>query len=386
MKLRHLRCFSTVGLLLLLRLSLPGISQTARPPVAYPAHLPYSFSNFVWWSDDELRALLKKRIPGLGDEIATTSEAKGRIRNALTLLLKEKGIVAEVQSQAPSNSAFGPPMTELLGMGDLEVPPYTPSIIFSVLGPKVVVGRVTLQLDAEDVRSEIEPELNGAEGKPFTSESMSFSRRRIEELLMKSGYLRGTVQLRRMPPYKQGDTYSVDWTVDITAGSKFHISSVTVDGGPLFADKDLTQFASGHVGEIAGISPFRQLGPELRAAYQESGFADVRITAEPKVDNEHATVSYSLKVIPGPVYRLRSLTIEKLAPEQEQRVRGLLGMQPGEVFRESAINNLYRKIANEPSLKGYSFGFRPRADKAAAVVDLSLTFFKEGGESSVTIK
>ena len=104
------------------------------------------------------------------------------------------------------------------------------------------------------------------------------------------------------------------------------------------------------------------------------------------MDKEHATVAYDLKVIPGPVYHLRNLTVEKLSPTQEARVRELLGMKPGDLYRGDAINNLYRKIADEPSLKGYSFGFGPKADKVAAVVDLSLDFFKEGGESKVTIK
>jgi hypothetical protein len=50
-----------------------GYSQTAHTVPDYPTRLPFGFSNFVWWGDDEIRVLLKSRIPGLGDEIAPNS-------------------------------------------------------------------------------------------------------------------------------------------------------------------------------------------------------------------------------------------------------------------------------------------------------------------------
>jgi hypothetical protein len=100
---------------LLLGAATVGSGQTTKPAPSYPAHLPYSFGNFVWWSDEELRVLLKKRIPGLGDEIAPTTATEGRIRDALKAMLKEKGILAEIQSEEPSFSSF-------TGSRDLEAP------------------------------------------------------------------------------------------------------------------------------------------------------------------------------------------------------------------------------------------------------------------------
>jgi hypothetical protein len=47
-----------------------GFAQDTKPQAQHPEHLPYSFSNFVWWTDEELRDLLKKRIPGLGSGAA----------------------------------------------------------------------------------------------------------------------------------------------------------------------------------------------------------------------------------------------------------------------------------------------------------------------------
>jgi hypothetical protein len=61
-------------------------------------------------------------------------------------------------------------------------------------------------------------------------------------------------------------------------------------------------------------------------------------------------------------------------------------MKPGDIYLDEAVTGLYQKIAADPLFKGYRFGFGPNRDKTANVIDLSLTFYKEGGESSVTIR
>ena len=149
----------------------------------------------------------------------------------------------------------------------MERPPYSPSIIFSVAMPKIVFGRANVQSDAEDVRGEIEEEIKGYEGRPFGSASLTLSRWRQEKILQRRGYLAEQLQVQRKPPYRKGEAYAVDWTAVVNAGPKYHISSVSVDGGPLFEGKDLTSLVRGKEGDVAGSSPFASLGPQLRAYY-----------------------------------------------------------------------------------------------------------------------
>jgi hypothetical protein len=86
------------------------------------------------------------------------------------------------------------------------------------------------------------------------------------------------------------------------------------------------------------------------------------------------------------MYRLATLTIQHLNPDQEGRARDLLGMKPGDIFDETAINALVHKIPLDPLLAGYEFSFNPKKNSLAATVDLTLDFSKAGGNSSVTIK
>lgn len=132
--------------------------------------------------------------------------------------------------------------------------------------------------------------------------------------------------------------------------------------------------------------PFGHLAGELRALYWRYGYADVEIDGPAVLDRSHATASYHLEVVPGPLYHLRSVTIHNLDPEKEQRVRDLLGMKPGDVFDEMAINALYHKLSLDALLKDQGFTFNPTKDKSTAEVDLTLDFYKNSDKSSVTVQ
>jgi outer membrane translocation and assembly module TamA len=361
-----------------------GSDQAPKATQTYPSHLPYRFANFVWWSDEELRALLKKRIPGLGDEIATTTAAEGKVRDALTALLKEKGIAAEVQSQEPSNSAIAPLNPMFFGRHLPEQP--LPAIEFSILAPKVQIDKVRVRSDSDEAVEILQTESKSFEGKPYSASGEQFTSFRLGEVLGQKGYLSAQVHLSHEAPRKENERFLVDLSILIDSGPKYHVSSITADGGPLLPGRDLSQFIAMKKGDVAGAEALWNLEPKLRAYYQQSGYADVDFEDQPTLDRDHGLAAYHLVVIPGPVYHLRSLTVHNLNPELESKIRELFGMKPGDVYREEAVNDLYQKIAGEPILKGYGFSFGPKRDRTADAVDLSLEFYKEGGESSVTIK
>jgi hypothetical protein len=360
---------------LLLGVATIGHAQTAKSASGYPARLPYSFGNFVWWNDGELRTLLKKRIPGLGDDIPTTEASIDRMRDALRAILKENGITADIYSQEPSY--FG-------SARDPEAP--EPSIEFSILRPEVLLSKVTLKVEPDDLASLIRSQVLWGEGKPYSAFGDWFIRSRVKNVLHENGYLDGQVQIARLPPFREGDHFQVGLAVTVIAGPQYHISSIAADGGPLLQGRDLTQFFVQKAGDVAGDGAFGRLPAELRSFYAHNGYADVVIRAPDVLDHEHALVSYHLEVIPGSVYHLRSLTIHNLDAAQETKARELLGMKPGDVFDETAINDLYHRLRTEPLLSSLEFSFGPAKDKTASVVDLTLDFEKKSDKSSVTIK
>lgn len=365
-------------------LAAPIAAQTKQGALSIPTHFPYSFENFPWWTDDTLRALLRKKILGLTDEISTSKASLGKVRDALTTLLKERGIDAQVQSFEPSYSAVQKQPAELFGQPLPPAPP--PTVIFSILTPRVLIGKLDVQSSDDLVKQLVQPEIEGYPGRPYALRSQAFLSERISKMLAQHGYLGSKVSVEHSSPQAVGGNFEVDLKVAVEPGPVFHISSITADGGPLLQGRDLSSFITAKPGDRAGWSPFNRLGPAVAAHYRRYGFADVYIKDTSTLDLTHASVDYQMSVDPGPLYHLRTLTIEKLNRKQEERVRELLEMKPGDIFQDDAINDLYRKIADEPLLRGLSFSFAPKRDKAASAIDLNLSFFVNSDEGYVTTR
>jgi outer membrane protein assembly factor BamA len=103
----------------------------------------------------------------------------------------------------------------------------------------------------------------------------------------------------------------------------------------------------------------------LRSVYWQAGYADVAFEGPPVLDTVHALASYQLKVIPGPVYHVRSIEIEGLTPEQKEVARRMIGLKAGDVYDQRAIEKTDEEVAREaPSLKGYGFSFHEASRQA----------------------
>jgi outer membrane protein assembly factor BamA len=355
-----------------------GLAQTAKQTQSYPSHLPYAFSNFVWWSDDELHAQLKKRIPGLGDEIAPDSDALRKIREALKQMLKEKGIQAEVQSEEPSTFEF----TAERAPGALP-----PAIFFSILTPEVLVDKVVITQVPEDPAASLRKSLQSREGHLYSSRGDWLVISNATEEMKSEGYLEcGQVHVAHDTPRIEGNRWLVNLIVSVTPGPQYHIGSITADGGPLLKGVDLSRFFTLKPGDVAGTSPVSALGLQLEGFYIQKGYADVKVPSPPILDRDKALVSYHLEVTPGPIYHLHSLTIHNLDAEREKRVRQMLGLSVGGVYDGTAVGALFRKIGADPALAGYDFTYIPAMDDARAMVDLTLDFFKISDKGNVTVK
>ena len=355
----------------------PCPAQVPQRVAPYPQRLPYAFSNFVWWGNDELHELLKARISGLGDEIAPGSPMEHKIHDVLTTILKEKGIAAEIQSAEPSTFA----LTAERAPGS---PP--PAIVYSILSPPILVEKVNVSGAPAAIASSLTAKLAPREGHEYSGGQDWMVRSNLQEELEAKGYLDAQFDISHDSPRLSGNHYVVNLLAAVTPGPQFRIESITADGGPLLIGRDLSSYFTEKRGDIAGSGPFGRLAGELRALYWHYGYADVEINGPPVLDRPHATVSYHLGVVPGPLYHLRSLMIHNLSPEQEKRVRELLGMGTGDVFDAMAINNLYHKLPSDALLTAHGFTFSPAKDKVAAQVDLTLDFYKDSDKSSVTVR
>ena len=294
---------------------------------------------------------------------------EARVRTELAKMLKQKGIQAEVQSLEPSRAVFG--------KRDPNAP--LPAIAFSILAPpEILVEKIVLDNPPMDAAGSLNGVAAQVVGKPYSKTVFWLQKERINEALQQQGYLSCTSTLEPGKPREDGGRYPVPITASINAGPKYHVASIKADGGPLLQGRDLSSYFTVKQGDVATPNPFGKLAGSLRSVYWHAGYPDVDFEGAPVLDSAKALASYQLKVVPGPLYHLGNLTIEKLSPVQEAQARTMLGLKPGDVYDAMAVATLNRKLAEPTSqLKAYGFSYSPKEDKDKQVVDLTLTFYKQ---------
>jgi len=292
-------------------------------------------------------------------------------------MLKEKGIVAEIQIQEPSTF-------DLTAQRAPGVP--APAILFKIMSPQITVKSVFVSGISDADADQLRGRLRRLEGQSYSNRQDWLLRQTAMQLFEPNGYLDCTSEVIHDAPQKNGADYSVNVLVDVHPGPQYHISEITADGGPLLAGQDLSQYITARPGDIAGQSILGRPGAALRTLYSQHGYADVSIEAPPIFDREHAKVAYHLHVIPGPLYHLRTLMIRNLSDERQDAVRQAFEMQAGDVYNDNLISSLYRKLASDPQFAGLSFSFIPLKNPESGTVDLTLNFFKQTDKSTVTVK
>lgn len=368
---------------LLLPIVTPGAlaQPTAATQQPVSEQLPYSFSNFPWWTDAQIRAELKHRIPGLGDEVGRGSAQEAQVRDALTAMLAQKGVHAKIASDEPSpNSAV---VSDFMKTLPFYIPGRTqrPRIVFSISSPQVLVGGI--EVDASPVGDLVSRVARQMEGKPFDASEIPLQAHHLAEPLQRHGYLSSEVNVTAGHPMRVGEIYYVPMKAEILAGPLYHVGMISADGGPLLHGRDLSGYFDLQPGEVAAPYAFDRLESSIMTVYFQAGYASVHFVDRPELDPEHATATYHLETVTGPQYRLRTVTVKNLSPTQEAEVRKMLALAPGDVYDQIAVDELHAKVQENLNLKGLDYSFAPSTDRKLNVIDLTLDFFRDTAQSSL---
>lgn len=371
-----------LSILLLSAIAPAGFAQVVKSaPQPVSEKLPYSFSNFPWWTDGQIRTELKHRIPSLGEEVGRGSAQEAQVRDALTSMLAAKGIHATVVTDEPSATSGA--VSAFMKTLPFYFPGSTqrPHISFSIASPQIVVGGINLDASPEgDLVSRVARQM---EGKPFDEAAIPLQAHQLAEPLQRHGYLSAEVVVTALHPMRVGDIYYVPMRAEISSGPLYHVGLISADGGPLLRGRDLSGYYDLQAGEVATPYAFDRLESSIMTVYFQSGYASVHFVDKPELDPEHATANYRLETVTGPQYRLRTVTVRNLSPSQEAEVRNLLALAPGDVYDQIAIDELHAKVQESANLKGLNYSFAPSTDRDKNVIDLTLDFFKDTAQSSL---
>lgn len=292
--------------------------------------VPVKFTDFVWFTDDQLRAQLHQRVPLFNGELPTTGRLADQVSDVLQAMLVENAVPGHVE-YAPTKDK----------KGDVQ------SIDYDVAGVSIRIhkaefpgaGANELPLLSEAAERMIDREYSRAYMSNFVEHN-------ILPILREHGFLKAAcapaepkvVKVANAEPGATGQLPTfVDVIFSVTPGAQYKLSGWEWSGNKAISTQDLQLLIHAKVGQVANTV---QLTDDLRAVqslYGTQGYITAAIRVEAEFDDASGTAAYRLEVNEGPQFRMGELEFRGLDNNLTARLRAAWKLRPGDVYDASYL-------------------------------------------------
>jgi outer membrane protein assembly factor BamA len=294
---------------------------------------PVVFDNFVWFTNDELTAAIKREVPSFNGTASDAGHMTDDIKRSLQNLLAEHHIAGNVE--------YSP---EQLGINSSRQ-----EHVFSVSGASIPI----CSLHFPGAKNVSEDELV-SNSRQLTDESYSFkaavaySQYTLFPLYRSVGQLRAKfsppiVKVDSSPKCKGG----VDVTIAVEEGPIYLWDRSEWSGNKVMTPAELDAALAMKSGEVANGSKIDKGLREVSRRYGHTGHLDVSLRTTPEFDDAASRVVYKIEIAEGPQYRMGTFTVKGLSDAQAVSLQQKWKLKTGEVFDTFYTDQYIRKDAGE---------------------------------------
>lgn len=293
--------------------------------------MPVSFDNFVWFTDEELNAAIRRRLPAFDGTAPEAGGVTEQIRQALAELLKERQIEGSVEYDLAENPA------------DKKI-----SHLYSVKGPGLRVCKITYA----GARAISEETLVTKSGGIFDNDySRAYVGGFVESSLLplyhERGYLRAAFGPSKVTPEASPECKGVTVALTVDEGSVYVWDKALWEGTEGLTAQELDVALGMRNREVANVVKITNGLARVRKAYGRKGFIAARVRAESDFDDSARSVTYRFRVTEGPQYHMGDLTITGLDEMATNNLRGRWRLLSKEVYDEGYIEEFVRRSVPE---------------------------------------
>jgi outer membrane protein assembly factor BamA len=342
-------------------------SRTAHlslKPVPMDKLLPTSFENFVWWTPQELAEAIRAKVPLYRGACSDAGNLPDLVQAVLEQLLAEKGV------QATTSHTIVEPTTEQPRR----------VVNFRIESPHIGVASVNVSGAPPELATAMQQISQRAMRMGFNEGLSGMTTEQVLLLpALDAGYLTaGLVDVQRAVA-RTSAGIGVAYSARLVAGEPYKVAGITWEATPVYSGAEFSKDAALHAGDLASAKPLRGTEAKIIAAYRAQGYIDAYVTPSPKLDGAAHTVSYALQVVPGEVYRLKSVTPLNLTPAAQQDFETAWRMKPNDVYNEAYVSNFITNNSALKHLSVYSASFKAVGDPETHLVDLTIMFVAGSG-------
>ena len=340
-----------------------GLVYTLKP-MPSDNLLTASFPNLVWWTPEELTAALKTRVPLYIGTVPISGNLQDSITAALKAMVAEKGVTANIVA-IPSAPQPGATPT---------------AIIFEIDSPEVHIHSLTLAQASPTMQPKLDKVVKEQAGKlfeqPLTNAAITSQ---ITDVYRNEGYLDASVlSITHAAPQVTPTSIDVDVIATISEGETYRISQLTWQGSDIMSAADFNKQVKLKPEDLASQLALRQSLAPLARAYYAKGFQDAKIQAPATLNRATHHVAYTIRVVPGDQYRLKSVKAVGLSDEQRKQFDSAWHMNAGDFYDINYMTEFLKKNSSLQSLRRFSATWKALSDPNTHLVDLTITFVKGG--------
>lgn len=319
--------------------------------------MPVAFDNFVWFTDEELREAIKRRVPAFDGTAPEAGNVTEQIKQALQDLLRERKIEGTVEYNLSADPS-GRKVEHLFG----------------VKGPGLRVCKINYQ-GAHALSEEMLVMKSGGIFDNDYSRAfvLGFVQSNLVPLYWERGYLRASFAAPKAKP----DSGTADCekgvavSMSVDEGSIYVWDKAAWDGAEALTAQELDAALGMKGREIANFVKIDKGIASVRRAYSRKGYLLASVRAAQEFDDANRSVAYRFQIEEGPQYRMGDLFIDGLSESDTNNLRGRWAILHGEVFDAAYPDQFLKKNVAEFLRDAMRAGHQlpPMKIKANAVPD-----------------
>jgi outer membrane protein insertion porin family len=331
--------------------------------------LPVAFDNFVWFTDEELREAVRRRVPGFDGTAPESGGVTEQIKQALEELLRARKVEGTVEYTLSAADASGRRLEHL----------------YSVRGPELRVCKLSFVGARAVPEQTLVQKSGGILDNDYSRAFVTgYAESNLLPLYQERGYLRASFSPPRVKPLTDADCENgVAVTMYVDEGSIYVWDKAEWSGASVLTPQELDAALGMRAREVANRAKLDKGLAAVRKAYARRGYLDARLRAAPAFEDENRSVAFRIQVEEGPQYHMGELSVAGLNEVDANNLRGRWRLLHGDVYDEGYPEEFMKKALPEfykdelragHPLPTMTTDIKATPDREKQTVDVAITF------------
>ncbi|MGA7293784.1 MAG: POTRA domain-containing protein [Terriglobales bacterium] len=301
--------------------------------------VPAHFENLIWFTDQELRAAVQRRVPLFKLLLPVIGSLPDEVSEALQSILSDRQLPGRVDYQREGDDSGGP----LTG------------ITYRVEEVSIEIRNVEFPGASPVQAAQLAAVARRFTGTDYLRSSLAVADKiDFLPIYLKNGYLKAVFQAsnaRVVPRPQDADTEGphellVDALIPVVPGEMYSTSGITLKGNSAVKTADIAPLIQMPLGQPADAIRLRSNVQNVSKLYRSRGYMMVQIKAEAQFDDEKSAVHYHIDITEGDVYRMGDLEILGLDTQATARMIAAWALPQGQPYNADYLRKFLSDTAD----------------------------------------